>query len=207
MNRDGYRGSPELAEHLAAHVVVAALSGWVIFRLSITPSRGERADSVLGSADVHAPRRGIPCPVSLSATAEFDVAAAGVAWDELAASDGGAWDWQWCADIDRGKFGPMRFLAAVARVQQMLRRPEVAAAVRDLAATVQARKGGEIFDTTMSRIIGRHVPKYGAGCEEIANDLAIWLHTTPRDPSLPPVKWTPPKSKGKGSTSTEGGAQ
>jgi hypothetical protein len=61
-----------------------------------------------------------------------------------------------------------------------------------VADVLQSRKGGEIFDSTITKIIGRHVPTYRAGSEAIAAELAAWF-ATPRDPSLPPVKWTPPR--------------
>jgi hypothetical protein len=201
---------------MAAHAVIAALSGWVVARITIAPSRAERQQSLLGEADVRWPRWDMPCPVPLSPTAEFDVNAAGLAWDGLRDNAHWGWDWEWCASQDRLNFAESVFnspasrlqralswlkpvsaeselAAAIARVQQTFERAEVAVAVREIAEAVQRTKGGEIFTTKIETIIARHVPQYRAGRKATAQDLAAWYATTPRDPSLPPVKWTPPQ--------------
>jgi hypothetical protein len=163
---------------MAAHAVIAALSGWVVARITIAPSRAERQQSLLGEADVRRPRWDMPCPVPLSPTAEFDVNAAGLAWDGLRDNAHWGWDWEWCASRDRLNFAEAVFncpasrlqraltwlkpvsaeselAAAIARVQQTFERAEVAVAVREIAEAAQRTKGGEIFTTKIETIIAR----------------------------------------------------
>jgi hypothetical protein len=177
MNRDGFRGSRIDAQHEAAHAVIAVLSGWCVARITIAPSRAERRErSVHGLADVYSPRKGAPCAVPLSPTADIDVSAAGLAWEWLRSSEASAVTGAWRAsEGDREGFALPAFLTAVARVEQTLKRPDVARAVRIIADTLQSRKGGEIFGTTIERIICRHVPAYGAAHAAVAADLAAWV--------------------------------
>jgi hypothetical protein len=165
MNRDGFRAGRQVAEHEAAHAVIAALTGRVVHRASIAPSRAQRAQ-VHGLMEYYTD----DLPAALQETGHIDVSAAGLAW-ELLTTRKRVCDqelvltrWRlrrraWAsARGDRHKHSLLPFLAAVARIQRTLKRPEVTAAVQAVADAIQSRKSGEIHGVTVEKIVLLHVP-------------------------------------------------
>jgi hypothetical protein len=166
----GFRAGRLVAEHEAAHAVIAVLTGRIVLRVSIAPSEAEHAD---WHGSMWCDSSGIsPAPLAnadLSAAGHIDVSAAGVAWELLASRKcsqppgiccRGARRHAWeHAREDRENYPLVPFLAAVARVRRTLRRPEVAAAVEAVADALQARKSGELpGGTAVDKIVLLHVP-------------------------------------------------
>jgi hypothetical protein len=169
VNRDGYR-AVDAAGHEAAHAVVAVLSGVVVRRISIAPSRKTRK-VFDGFCVTYLPQ--VPWAIPLSSTAGDDVAAAGFAWDLHALRAGccaagsrwtrwrhavphwwRAWslaagDWVWMES-------QVTLVQSVRRVRALLAEPAVRAAVEDVAAAVVAQPSGEILGTTVQQIMHRH---------------------------------------------------
>jgi hypothetical protein len=176
VNQDGFRADRETAEHEAAHAVIAVLTGRILYRMSIAPNEAERTE---WHGSVWCTETGMPpapwADADLSGAGTIDVSAAGFAWELLTAqkqvrsplpenllTQGVPWrDWNraWAhAALDhRNQVEP--FLAAADRVKLVLRRPEVAAAVEEVADALQARKTGEFpGGTAVDKIVLRHVP-------------------------------------------------
>ena len=165
MNRDGFRAGRQVAEHEAAHAVIAALTGRVVHRASIAPSRAQRPQAH-GLMEYFTD----DLPAALQKTGSIDVSAAGLAWELLTTrkracdQDLALTRWRlrhraWAsARGDRQKHSLLPFLAAVARVQRTLKRPEVAAAVQAVADAIQSRTSGEIHGVTVEKIVLLHVP-------------------------------------------------
>ena len=84
MNRDGYRSGRDVAEHEAAHAVVAILSGLAIGRVSIAPTlsqRGYLGGWIEPGRKILRMCNGKPVLAPITETADLDTLAAGYTWE------------------------------------------------------------------------------------------------------------------------------
>jgi hypothetical protein len=144
------------AEHEAAHAVMAILAGLSVRSVSVDP--GGRSGVTWTEAPHQPPY-----------ATEIAIAAAGLAW-ELRHWGSRLTAWRDAQDDilgppDRGGAAPdrptysdrLRFLAAVVRVDRVLRRREVTPMVRDIATAIQAQPSGTLPGSTVRQIIDQHL--------------------------------------------------
>jgi len=181
VNRDGWRAARGTAEHEAAHAVIAVMSGLAVGRVSIAPRPAQR-ERMHGFTEpgrlVVSHERGrnvMLAPITDTALLDTDVA--GLAWEVLTGTDydealdhcdGDLRVW---LHQTAGRLTVVEALEefgeAADRVREWLGDEAVSAAVREVADTLQARRSGEIWGTTVERICARRgLPTTVAGAPE-----------------------------------------
>jgi hypothetical protein len=145
-------------EHEAAHAVAALMLGLSIHRVCAYPDPNGRARRVagllvLGCCDVRYPPR-MGWPVETCPMADVLERAAGFAW-EVYISQAGDESWFTDQSVDRWCYSSADFAEAGQAVGELFAHPEVAAAVREVADTIQQRRSGVIYGRTVARILYR----------------------------------------------------
>jgi hypothetical protein len=159
-----------IAEHEAAHAVMAILVGHVVHFVTIDPAMvAALIGDDIGAGSMNADGLTQTVVPKTMSDGLIEIAAAGLAWD-LRHRSNRLKSWR----ASRGDFTEystgatwidgLRFLTAVARAHRVLRRADVAAAVRSVADALQMpmqSMTGSLAGVTVRNIVQQHVP--GAG--------------------------------------------